>query len=113
MNLKWTKAIIVCFLLSLVFTFAQSLIFASGVRYIFHDDEHDKLSMMTYGEAFSFLAERAEKISSWEAFLDAAHSPDFWVELFRHWLFLFVFSMTSCIVIVMWLRRQDIESKVQ
>ena len=100
----WARALVVSIAVSAVFTIGGYIAFGGGARYIPYA-VHQQIAKMSYEEATAYLLDRTMRLSGWEAFLDGATVPEFWLELAQVWLFLAVLAFACCAVLLMWQHR--------
>ena len=109
MKSPYIKAAVVSLALSALVTLGGSLTFGGGARYV-PPVEWERVGAMTYDEASKYLADRAQTISGWEAFLGAMGYSRFWWELLVGWLMLSGLGFGICAVFYWWLRRDEAPS---
>src|SRR5262245_47271975 len=102
MTRPWLKAIVICAILSAVFTLGASILFGGGASYP-PEIEWQRVNEMKYREAEVYLSERAKRMSGWETFIQGIQSPLYWKHIFYGWLASFVFALVCCSGLLWWL----------
>jgi hypothetical protein len=104
MNRRWIKVLIVSLVTSVVSTLGMSILFGGGGTYL-PNVEWDRVDKMNYRDATTYLVERTQRLSGWEAFIQGAQHPRYWIDLLQTWLFMFGFALVCCAVLLWWLGR--------